>query len=259
MPFSLDRLLDDTPLFRAALVFLVLNLLMCGLASALGVVLYRRKIGGRIQRARAKVTAFEVTAFVWTVALNTLVTTVGLALYRAGVVKLSRGGTSLRVVVEVVVFMILMDAFMYALHRLAHVRRLYFVHRMHHGYDNPTALSLFALHPLEALGFGGLWIVLLCFYPFSIWVVVAYTALNLTFGIIGHLGVEVFPRRWARWPIARFVTTSTFHNQHHESGDCNFGFYTTIWDELFGTMHPDYAASCERNATRFFAKSAEEG
>ena len=29
------------------------------------------------------------------------------------------------------------------------------------------------------------------------------------------------------------------HNHHHKTFDYNFGYYTTILDRCFGTLHPD--------------------
>ena len=40
-------------------------------------------------------------------------------------------------------------------------------------------------------------------------------ALNLIFGTLGHVGVEPFPKSWARWRLLRQIGTSTFHAEHH--------------------------------------------
>jgi sterol desaturase/sphingolipid hydroxylase (fatty acid hydroxylase superfamily) len=63
---------------------------------------------------------------------------------------------------------------------------------------------------------------------------------------VGHLGVEPLPRAWIRWRVLRVLGTSTFHAGHHQDRDVNFGFYTLIWDRLFGTLDPSYGASFAR-------------
>jgi sterol desaturase/sphingolipid hydroxylase (fatty acid hydroxylase superfamily) len=72
--------------------------------------------------------------------------------------------------------------------------------------------------------------------------------LNLGSGMVGHLGVEPFPGSWARRRVLRHIGTSTFHAGHHHYGRGNFGFYTLIWDRLFGTLHPGYAERFGRPA-----------
>jgi sterol desaturase/sphingolipid hydroxylase (fatty acid hydroxylase superfamily) len=52
--------------------------------------------------------------------------------------------------------------------------------------------------------------------------------------------VEPFPRRLREIPLLRWIGTSTFHAEHHEHPRYNFGFYTLIWDKLFGTLDPEY-------------------
>ena len=39
------------------------------------------------------------------------------------------------------------------------------------------------------------------------------------------------------------IGTSTFHAEHHLQPRTNYGFYTVIWDRLFGTLHPRYDAA----------------
>jgi len=54
-------------------------------------------------------------------------------------------------------------------------------------------LMLIVLHPVEAMGFGGLIILFLTVYPMSLVGLLAYLTLNIAFGTLGHSGVEPFP------------------------------------------------------------------
>ena len=45
--------------------------------------------------------------------------------------------------------------------------------------------------------------------------IVIYLVFNLVFGLVGHLGVEPAPAAWLRLPLIRYVSTSTFHAEHH--------------------------------------------
>ena len=114
-----------------------------------------------------------------------------------------------------------------------------------HGMLIPVAvgalvpLTLFVLHPLETLSFGALWLAVLAVYTASWLGIAVYLTLNLAFGLIGHLGVEPAPRFFARTPGLRHVATGRFHADHHADAGHNFGFYTLIWDRLFGTLAPE--------------------
>ena len=55
-----------------------------------------------------------------------------------------------------------------------------------------------------------------------------------------------------RFPIFKYLGTSTFHAEHHEHLNYNYGFYTLIWDKLFGTLDPEYV-------DRFSQASEQDG
>jgi sterol desaturase/sphingolipid hydroxylase (fatty acid hydroxylase superfamily) len=174
------------------------------------------------------------------VVLNTVVSVAGWWLWTRGYIGIRRDA-GWRAWADVFILLIAMDLAMYCFHRVAHVRWLYpFVHVTHHRYDKPRPLNLFVLNPFEVLGFGVLWLTVLCLYDAAWLGIVVYLAINLAFGTVGHLGVEPLPRAWLRLPGLRYLGTSTFHAEHHQDARGNYGFYTTIWDRLFGTLDARY-------------------
>ena len=121
---------------------------------------------------------------------------------------------------------------MYLFHYAAHIPFIYkILHSKHHEHVSTNYLSLFVLHPFETIGFGMMMMVLLMCYHFSLAAITIYLFINLVWGTIGHLNREFFPASFDRF----FVGTSKFHNLHHLDEHKNFGFYTSIWDRLFGT------------------------
>jgi sterol desaturase/sphingolipid hydroxylase (fatty acid hydroxylase superfamily) len=104
------------------------------------------------------------------------------------------------------------------------------LHGKHHEHVSTNFLSLFVLHPFETIGFGLMMIVLLMGYNFSLTAIVTYLTINLIWGTIGHLN-RIFSDKFDRLGIG----TTRFHNLHHLDERKNFGFYTSIWDRLFGT------------------------
>ena len=142
---------------------------------------------------------------------------------------------------------------MYVFHRVAHHLLLYrWVHATHHIYDKPRLLTLFALNPIEALGFGCMLILVCLVYPVSALGLSIYLLLNVLFGLVGHIGVEPLRQQWLRLPVLRFISTSTFHAEHHHDGRHNFGFYTLLWDKVFGTEAPNTAPTLVKRASAPF-------
>lgn len=193
------------------------------------------------------ISAREVALASCCVVLNTVVMLAGWWLFREGLLGVEAGAGWLRWIGDAVVLVVVMDLAMYLTHRLAHVEPFYrLVHGVHHRHERVRPLTLFVLHPLEVLGFGGLWIVVLCTRTFSLGGMLLYLSWNTIFGMVGHVGVEPCPDAWARWPVLSSIGTSTFHARHHQHPRSNFGFYTTLWDRIFGTLDPDYLPSFAR-------------
>ena len=245
MPDRALAALRDMPLATAAALLLAQNVVVFALALLFGALVVRVYPGRRAAGRPDALSGVEVAVAASAVVLNTVVTFAGLLLWRAGVVRF-RDDVGVGVVLDVVVLLLGMDLAMYVLHRVAHHPWLFpLLHRLHHRFERPRPLTLFVLNPIEALSFGGLWLVAITVYSASWLGMSVYLVLNVAFGVLGHVGVEPFPRGWVKWPALRHVGTSTFHAQHHAAPTHNYGFYTLLWDRLFGTLHPDYVARFE--------------
>jgi len=241
------HLLLTMPLAQVLPWILALNVTIFVLSVSLGEAIVRALPNRRVCTPNATIERYEWVSACVTVLLNTLVTFAGLALHRRGMIVF-RTDTGLRAWADVIVLLLAMDLAMYVFHRVAHVPAIFaLVHRPHHRYERPRPIDLFVMSPQENLGFGALWLALLCIYPASWLGMSIYLVLNTTYGSIGHLGVEPFPNAWVRIPGVRWIATSTFHALHHLDGSRNFGFYTLFWDRLFGTLSPRYVPEFGRS------------
>lgn len=176
------------------------------------------------------------------VLLNSAVAVVGWWLWRAGWITITHP-VWWRTILDVGIFLLLMDFAMYITHRIAHDPWFYTkIHATHHTHQSTNPISLFVLSPFEVFGFGALMISVLVVVPLSGAAILIYLFLNVLFGTLGHAGVEPFPRSWSKWILVRQIGTSTFHAEHHLQPRTNYGFYTVVWDRLFGTLHPRYDA-----------------
>jgi len=163
--------------------------------------------------------------------LNTVVTYAGYWMWANGIISIS-SERSWIIITDLLVLFFAMDLLMFIFHYIIHKSFLFkAVHQLHHLSVDPTPLDLFILHPVEALGFGSLWLMLLVVGNFNIYAIIIYLILNVLFGLMGHLGTDPLPK----WRALRYLGTSTFHHDHHQDVKYNFGFYTSIWDRIAGT------------------------
>lgn len=185
-----------------------------------------------LQEKDHPVSASDFYLSLFTVVCNSLVMLIGAFLWKNGWIELGNTQSGMKIGLEVIVLLLLMDLFMYFFHYTAHLPFVYkMIHGKHHEHVSTNYLSLFVLHPFETIGFGLMMLVLLLCYDFSVISISIYLFINLIWGTIGHLNREFFPA----WSDKFFVGTTRFHNQHHLDETKNFGFYTSIWDRLFGT------------------------
>ena len=227
-------------------IFLVENLLILAVVIIAGWAFTALFSHRRVALVPDPFTFSDAAIALGNVGLNTLTTVAGLLLWRTGAITF-RTDVGLRALFDTLVLLMVMDFAMYWLHRLAHIGVFYpLLHRYHHRFDRPRPLTLFALNPAENLAYGALWLAVLCLYEASWAGMMLYLVLNVAFGTVGHLGVEPVPARWVRIPVIGYVAGASFHAQHHQDKGHNFGFYTLVWDRIFGTIRSDYAESFGR-------------
>lgn len=219
-------------LFANATIF-ILSVLFC---HWLGCAFKGKRIFNRWEPIRP----LELSAAVASIAINALVSVIGWMIWKAGYISLYSGSV-LEASLHLLGMLLFMDLGMYVFHRIAHTRLIFdWIHSFHHRHETTNPISLFVLHPLEILGFGSLMIVYLMLMPIEDSGLMGYLTVNVLWGTLGHSGVEPFPAKMSSIPALRLLGTSTFHAEHHEHTRYNFGFYTLIWDKLFGTLDPEY-------------------
>lgn len=238
---NLPTILSALSMAEAAGLFLVENIVVFLMAIATGALLQRIFPNHRVAPVPEPIERAEIQLTIMTILLNTAITFAGWMMWRRRIITFRSDVGFRALVVDVMVLFLVMDGAMYITHRVGHWHRIFsFVHRTHHRYSNPRPLTLFVLSPFETASFGALWLLISSLYDSS-WIgMMIYLTLNVLFGVIGHLGVEPFPRSWKRIPLLRYISTSSFHAQHHNDLEHNYGFYTLIWDKVFGTLSPRY-------------------
>jgi lathosterol oxidase len=240
MPEWIIKWLESASWIELSAVLAVENLFILAMVVLIGHWFIGRFSSRRVSLSPEALTRTEIIVAVVNVLLNTATTLAGVWLWRNGFINF-RKDVGLFAVLDILVLLFVMDLLMYLLHRIAHIPFLFrLLHQFHHKYERVRPLTLFTLNPLENLAFGSLWLTVICVYDASWLGMSVYLALNVFFGAVGHLGVEPFPLKWAKIPLLKNFAGGSFHAQHHQDKNHNFGFYTLIWDRLFGTLRLDY-------------------
>ena len=181
--------------------------------------------------AEAKPTRRDYLLSFVIVLINIAVGIPGWLLWKAHRIELVENGVAY-FALDTVLLLFFFDFSMYFLHRLMHAGPLYrYIHGKHHDHVNVNGISLYVMNPAEALGFGALLIVFLIVHATNLYALLLYLTLNWIYGTMGHSGIPI-RSRILRW----FLGDTEFHHQHHARQGGNYGFYTPLWDRLFGTV-----------------------
>lgn len=193
-------------------------------------------VDGNFKTMLGKISKTEVLWTLSTVFFNSIVTLAGYELFKHQVVIFDFELRPLNAIIDFILLVASMDLLMYLFHLVIHrISFVYKYHDLHHHYDKPTPISLFVLHPVEVLGFGILWLILISTLSFSFVATIIYLIFNVVMGLIGHLEKEFIPDVIKHNKYLKWFATTSFHRDHHTDEGCNYGFYTSIWDRLFGT------------------------
>ena len=226
--------LSQLPALSLWLIFLVENILITIMVLFFGKMVHQKYSEPPFIPYRYVAGEWKICAL--TNILNTIITYAGFKLWENGYIVITTN-LSLIILTDFLLLFIAMDFLMFVFHYLIHKTFLYkIVHQLHHQAINPKPIDLFILHPLETISFGSLWLILLGLWSFNIYAIIIYLVINVIFGLIGHLGIEPLSHKVRNLPLIKYLGTSSFHHNHHLKEEYNFGFYTSIWDRLFGTF-----------------------
>jgi len=238
---SILQFLWTCNLSQIILISSIENILIVIISLIIGWLIVKAFKKNKVCQVPEQIKSQEIILTLSTLLINTLITIIGWMMWKEGLIIIKATTNFWIVLVDIFVLFCAMDISMYVLHRMAHIQFIFpILHQTHHQYVRVRPITLFVLNPLETLSFGALWLILIYFYSASAIAISIYLALNVIFGIVGHLGVEPISKKVASLPIVNLLTTSTFHAQHHLMPEQNFGFYTTIWDKLFKSLSPFY-------------------
>lgn len=162
--------------------------------------------------------------------------------------------------VSFIIILFLHDTFFYWTHRAMHHPKLYnFFHRVHHESTDPSPLTSGSFHPSEAIVENALQFILPFVMPLHFSVILAWQLFDILNNVLAHLGYELYPKGWVKFPILKYKTASTHHNMHHQLFNGNYALYFTWWDKWMGTEFKDYESRHMQIFERKYIKKSNDG
>lgn len=133
---------------------------------------------------------------------------------------------------SLMIYMIAHDTYFYWTHRLLHRYKFKACHSVHHESKIPTAWTSFAFHPIEAIIQAIILPALVMSVPIHWSMLVVFLVLMSLFGVMNHLGHEIYPPFLEKY---LGLINATHHQHHHQKVNQNFGLYFNWWDKFMGT------------------------
>lgn len=162
------------------------------------------------------------------VTINILVAIPGYFLFKNGNIQFT---TTDNFFLDFALLFFAFDLVMYLLHLVSHfVWPFKKFHDTHHSHEYFNAISLYVMAPTESILFGLLLTACALFIQLNLYSFLVFIFLNWALGVIGHLNTNNIKQ-----PL--LFGNHVFHKTHHQHANSNFGFYTVIWDRVFGTYH----------------------
>ncbi len=136
-------------------------------------------------------------------------------------------------------FIILHDAYFYAIHRFLHTKfMMKHVHRVHHKSNPSNVWSSYSFHPIEAIFYAGVSSIIFIL-DVNIYALLFAIFYNDFFTILGHCGYELFGSRIKNTWFHKYCATTTYHDVHHSYNNGNIWLYFIYLDLLFETKSKD--------------------
>jgi Delta7-sterol 5-desaturase len=145
-----------------------------------------------------------------------------------------------------ILMIIIHDTYFYWAHRFMHHPKIFrFFHHVHHQSTNPSPWASFSFQPMEAIVEAGIFIIFAFSIPIHFYVLIAFLLFMTAYNVYGHLGWELYPKKFEKSSFGKWINTSISHNLHHQYFKGNYGLYFMFWDRWMGTVSKNYAEKFE--------------
>ena len=151
--------------------------------------------------------------------------------------------------VSLFISMLLDETYYYWMHRLLHKPAFFkLIHKVHHQSNITSPWTAFSFHPLEGLILSiSLPLILMIVPMHPVMILLQLTIMTFS-SVVNHLDIEIYPAKFHRHMLGKWLIGATHHGLHHKQFKYNFGLYFTFWDKWKNTESPLFDEAFE-NAT----------
>ena len=143
--------------------------------------------------------------------------------------------------VSLMIAMLAHETYYYWLHRWMHQPRIFrIVHKVHHDSNITSPWTAFSFHPLEGVLQALFLPALLLVLPMHLYVIITQLTIMTLSSVINHLDIEIYPKRFYKHFLGKWLIGATHHSLHHKQFKYNYGLYFTFWDKWKRTESPWY-------------------
>jgi sterol desaturase/sphingolipid hydroxylase (fatty acid hydroxylase superfamily) len=124
------------------------------------------------------------------------------------------------------------------------------VHKIHHQSIVASPWTAFSFHPIEGVLQAVFLPLMLLIVPIHPSVLLTQLVLMTFSSVINHLDIEIYPKKFHRHPLGKWLIGASHHSLHHSEFKYNFGLYFTFWDKWRKTESPSYHEVFEKATGR---------
>lgn len=142
---------------------------------------------------------------------------------------------------SLVLSLLIDETYYYWIHRWLHRPALFrLIHRVHHQSNISSPWTAFSFHPLEGLLLSVVLPCTLMVLPMHPVMILVQLVIMSFSSVINHLDIEIYPERFHKHPLGKWMIGATHHSLHHKQFKYNFGLYFTFWDKWKKTESPSF-------------------
>jgi sterol desaturase/sphingolipid hydroxylase (fatty acid hydroxylase superfamily) len=143
--------------------------------------------------------------------------------------------------VSLLIALFIHETYYYWLHRWMHHPKVFrIVHKVHHDSNITSPWTAFSFHPLEGLLQAVFLPALLLVLPMHLYILLIQLTIMTLSSVINHLDIEIYPKRFHKHFLGKWLIGATHHALHHKQFKYNYGLYFTFWDKWKSTESPTY-------------------
>jgi sterol desaturase/sphingolipid hydroxylase (fatty acid hydroxylase superfamily) len=135
--------------------------------------------------------------------------------------------------IQIMIGLIMYDLMFFVIHRTLHMRQFYWIHKMHHEYNNTVIWADAHTSLLEVVFVAVIPnIIIGMLINMHLYTQYMLIIVSIALGISQHSSYDL---PYSPFDLIPFCDTYRGHTLHHKLTNVNYAPYWTLWDRIFGS------------------------